>query len=105
MVSLFPLSPLCTCLSSIDNFGDHLLSCSQRIRRNDALINIIYNVLSQDHPGVLKEQRASYDDGSRPGDVFILIFRMAVQLSLTSLCALSLCNHQQFNSIQLHVHF
>ena len=41
-----------------------------RIRRHDALVNIIYNALSQDHPGVLKEQRASYDDGLRPGDVF-----------------------------------
>ena len=27
-VSLFPLSPLCTCLSTIDNFGDRLLGCS-----------------------------------------------------------------------------
>ena len=72
-VSLFPLSPLCTCLSTIDNYGDHLLGCSQgpmRIRRHDALVNIIYNALSQDHPGVLREQRASYDDGLRPGDVF-----------------------------------
>jgi len=72
-VSLFPLSPLCTCLSTIDNFGDHLLGCSQgpmRIRRHDALVNIVYNALAQDHPGVLKEQRASYDDGLRPGDVF-----------------------------------
>ena len=41
-----------------------------RIHRHDALINIIYNALSQDHPGVLKEQRASYDDGLCPGDVF-----------------------------------
>ena len=41
-----------------------------RIRRHDALVNIIYNALSQDHPGVLKEQRASYDDGLRPGNVF-----------------------------------
>ena len=40
-----------------------------RIRRHDALVNIIYNALSQDHPGVLREQRASYDDGLRPGDV------------------------------------
>ena len=72
-VSLFLLSPLCTCLSTIDNYGDHLLGCSQgpmRIRRHDALVNIIYNAVSQDHPGVLKEQRASYDDGLRPGDVF-----------------------------------
>jgi len=72
-VSLFPLSPLCTCLSTIDNFGDHLLGCSQgpmRIRRHDALVNIVYNALAQDHPGVLKEQRASYGDGLHPGDVF-----------------------------------
>ena len=63
----------CTCLSTIDNYGDHLLGCSQgpmRIHRHDTLVNIIYNALSQDHPGVLKEQRASYDDGLRPGDVF-----------------------------------
>ena len=36
-VSLFPLSPMCTCLTTIDNFGDHLLGCSQgpmRIRRH-----------------------------------------------------------------------
>ena len=38
-----------------------------RIHRHDALVNIIYNALSQDHPGALKEQRALYDDGS---DVF-----------------------------------
>ena len=72
-VSLLPLSALCICLSTIDNYGDHLLGCSQgpkRIRRHDALVNIIYNALSQDHPGVLKEQRASYDDGLCPGDVF-----------------------------------
>ena len=38
-----------------------------RIRRHDALVNILYNALSQDHPGVLKEQCASYNDGLRPG--------------------------------------
>ena len=41
-----------------------------RICRHDALVNIVYNALAQDHPGVLKERRASYDDGLRPGDVF-----------------------------------
>jgi len=41
-----------------------------RIRRHDALVNIVYNALEQDHPGVLKEQRASYDDGLCPDDVF-----------------------------------
>ena len=54
-------------------YRDHLLGCSHgpmRIRRHDALVNIIYNALSQDQPGVLREQRASYDDGLRPGNVF-----------------------------------
>ena len=31
---------------------------------------ITIDALSQDQPGVLREQRASYDDGLRPGDVF-----------------------------------
>ena len=42
-------TPLCTCLSTIDNYGDHLLGCSQgpmRILQHDALVNIIYNALS-----------------------------------------------------------
>ena len=72
-VSLFPISPLFTCLSSIDCFGDHLLGCSHgpmRIRRHDALVNILHHSLLQDHPGVLKEQRASFDGSSRPGDIF-----------------------------------
>ena len=57
-VSLFPVSPLCTCLSTIDSFSDHLLGCSHgpmRICCHNGLVNIIYNALSQDHPGVLKE--------------------------------------------------
>jgi len=60
-VSLFPLSLLCTCLSTIDNFGDHLFSCSQGpmgISQHDALVNIIYNALSQVHPGVFKEKES-----------------------------------------------
>ena len=61
---LFPLSPLCTCLS--------LLGCSHgpmRIRCHNTLVKIIYNALSQDHPGVFKEQRALHDD-LWPGDIF-----------------------------------
>jgi len=72
-VTIFPESPLCACLSSIDSFGDHLLGCSHgpmRIRRHDALADIIYKALLQDHPGVLKEQRVSYNDALRPGDIF-----------------------------------
>jgi len=72
-VTIFPQSPLCTCLSSIDSFGDHLLGCSHgpmRIRHHDALADIIYKALSQAHPGVLKEQCVSYNDALRPGDFF-----------------------------------
>ena len=86
-VSLFPLSPLCTCLSTIDNYGDHLLGCSQgpmRIRQHDALVNIIYNALSQDHPGVLKEQRASYEMGCALAMFFILASSMVVQFTSMS---------------------
>ena len=72
-VSLFPSSPLCKCLSSIDCFGDHLLGCSHGpmgIRHHDALVSILHHALLQDHPGTLKEQRASFDDNSKPGDIF-----------------------------------
>ena len=33
-----------------------------RIRWHDALVNVIYNALSQDHPGVFKEHRALDDN-------------------------------------------
>jgi len=51
-ISIFPLSSIYTCLSPIDNFGDHLLGCSHgpmRIRHYVNLVNIIY---STGHPGV-----------------------------------------------------
>jgi len=72
-ITLFPTSPLCVCLSTIDHCGDHLLECSHgpmRIRRHDALVDIVYHALSQSHTGVRKEQRISGDDQSRPGDVY-----------------------------------
>jgi len=72
-IPLFPIPPLCVCLAPIDCFGDHLLECSHgpmRIRRHDALVDIVHHALSQSHPGVLKEQRASSENQSRPGDVY-----------------------------------
>ena len=62
-IPLFLLSPLCVCLAPIDQFGDHHLECSHgpmRIRRHDALVDIVCHALSQSHPGVLKEQRGSF---------------------------------------------
>jgi len=72
-ISLFPVSPLCVCLSTIDNGGDHLLECSHGsmcIHQHDALVDIVYHTLSQSHFGALKEQCISGDDQSPPGDVF-----------------------------------
>ena len=69
-VPLFPLSPLCTCLSVIDQFGDHFLGCSHgplRIQCHDALVTVVHHVLLQDHPGVLREQGT---DQSRPEDIY-----------------------------------
>jgi len=65
-VSFFPLSPLCTCLSTIDNIGGHLLCCSQgpkRIRRHNALVNVINNAF---HKIILESSGALHDLGSRP---------------------------------------
>jgi len=78
-IPLFPLSPLCTCLSTIDQFGDHLLGCSHgplRIQRHDALVSVVHHTLLQDHPGVLREQGTSTSDRSRPGDIYHPNFRL-----------------------------
>ena len=56
-IPLFPSLPLCTCLSVIDQFGDHLLGCSHgplRIQRHNALVSVVHHALLQDHPGVLR---------------------------------------------------
>ena len=48
-VPLFPLLPLCTCLSVIDQFSDHLLGCSHGplcIQRHDALVSIVHHACS-----------------------------------------------------------
>ena len=63
-VPLFPLLTLCTCLSVIDQFGDHLLVCSHdplRIQCHNALVNIVHHALLQDHPGALHEQVIASD--------------------------------------------
>ena len=78
----FPLSPLCMCLAPIDQFGDHLLECfhgPMRIRSHDALVEIICEALSQNHPGVLKEQCVSVTILVM---CITLIFSMAILLVL-----------------------
>ena len=72
-IPLFPTVQLCSCSSSIDSYGDHLLGCSYgplRIRRHDALTRILFHSMLLDNPGVLREQRVSGDNQSRPGDLY-----------------------------------
>ena len=63
----------CTCRSPLDQHGDHLLGCGQgplRIRRHDALCNIVYHALSQDNSSVRREERIWGESRDRPGDIF-----------------------------------
>ena len=56
----------------IDSFGDHILDCGNgplRICRHDAICDVIWHTLLQDHSGCKKEQHFS-TDLYRPGDVF-----------------------------------
>ena len=51
-VPLFPTAQLCTCLSSIDYRGNHLLGCSYgplRIHRRDALTYILFHSMLLDN--------------------------------------------------------
>ena len=74
MFLYFPLhSCVATCSSSIDSYGDHLLGCSYGplcIHRHDALTCILFHSMLLDNPGVLREQRVSGDNQSRPGDLY-----------------------------------
>ena len=63
----------CPCGSVVDQFGDHRLGCGHgpmRIRRHDALCDVIYHALLQDNTGCRKEQRCAGSRLDRPGDVF-----------------------------------
>ena len=60
---------LCSC----HQLGDHLIGCSHgplRIRRHNALCDIIYYALLEDSADVRWEQGVSGESASRPGDVF-----------------------------------
>ena len=62
----------CSCGSVVDRFGDHLLGCGHgpmRIRRHDALCDIVFHALLQDNSGCKREQRCG-SSLDRPGDVF-----------------------------------
>ena len=87
-VVVFEATQMLFFLPLIQEKRHHLLECSHgpmRIRHHDALVDIVCHALSQSHSGVLKEQRVSYEDNSRPGDVYHPIFSMVVQLILMCL--------------------
>ena len=75
-VPIFPGDPSCqrcVCRQWVDPFGDHVLGCGHgplRIKRHDALREVIYHALSNDNSEVRMEQRCRGDRQSRPGDVF-----------------------------------
>jgi len=60
-VPLFPIAQLCTCSSSINSYGDHLLGFSYgplRIHRHDALTDVLF------HSMLLYELKVSGDNQS-----------------------------------------
>ena len=61
----------CSCGSTVDQFGDHLLGCGHgpmRIHQHDALCDVIFHALFQGNSGCKREQHCgSHLD--RPGDV------------------------------------
>ena len=74
-IRLFPSPPQslrCTCVQIIDEFGDHLLGCAHgplKIKRHDALCNIIWHALLMDDKGATREQHCG-NSNNRPGDVY-----------------------------------
>ena len=87
-IPLFPASVRCSCGTVIDSFGDHILGYGNgplRIRRHDAICDVIWHALLQDHSGCKKQQRCS-TDLDRPGDVFHPDFQFGKPAYLMSLC-------------------
>ena len=64
---------VCFGVSILDCNGDHVLGChngSTRIKRHDALCNIIFHCLQANNSGTRRKQRCCSDNQSRPGDIF-----------------------------------
>ena len=82
-----------TCGQILDKFGDHLLSCGQgsaRTRRHLALCDVVFHTLLVDNSDTRREQRCSFRDGSRQGDVYhrwddLSTFQFGIPFSLLSL--------------------
>ena len=61
----------CTHGHELDIFGDHAFACGPlRIKRHDALCDVIFHWLLLDNSNVCREQHCSSHSMTRPGDVF-----------------------------------
>ena len=83
----------CPCGQVIDAFGDHLLGCGHgplRIKRHDALRDIIWQALLLDNSRAIREQRCD-NSNERPGDIFHPDF----QLGKPAFFDISVCNSLQ----------
>ena len=72
-IPFFDSSHLCSCGSTLDPHGDHLLGCGQGplwIRHHDVLTYILFQALLQDNRQVKREQRIFSSSAVRPGDIF-----------------------------------
>ena len=73
-IPLFTLAAFDKRCAVIDKFADHLLGCNQeqnlRIKRHNALCDIVFNALLLDDSRCHREMRCSTTSESRPGDVF-----------------------------------
>ena len=72
-ITSLPSSSICPCSATLDQYGDHLLGCKvgpYRIRRHNALRDIIYYTLKQDNPNVRLEQPLNSNTREKPGDIY-----------------------------------
>ena len=75
-IAVFPRHPTsyrCTCNHVLDEHGDHALGCGLlRIKRHDAVCDVIYHCLLKETTGTRREQGCSTLSFDRPGDVYHL---------------------------------
>lgn len=67
-----PRAKRCVCSHVLDRFGGHVLGSSHgslTLKHHNAIRDTVYYALLVDNKGSVKEQRCSYEDISRPGDM------------------------------------
>ena len=73
-IAVFPRHPTsyrCTCNHVLDEHGDHALGCGPlRIKRHDAVCDVIYHCLLKENADTRRAQGCSTLSFDRPGDVY-----------------------------------